>query len=134
MSTTLMSAPAVSDDTFIQADEAGEKLPVAYDRRIDLRERRMLWAGLVALDGAEMIRCTTDNIGPGGMHVTVPVGYGFAVGQRYEVLLSDDCEFARDGDEFDDGHYATVVRTQIATDLPTGKVSVGLRFDTPIII
>jgi hypothetical protein len=111
-----------------------EGLTVGYDRRTDLRMRQRKLASLVALDGSEMIRCTTDNIGAGGMHVTVPVGYGFAVGQRYEVLLSDDRPADPAESLFGDGQYATVVRTQIATDSPTGQVGVGLRFDTPLII
>ncbi|HEY3243589.1 MAG TPA: PilZ domain-containing protein [Phycisphaerae bacterium] len=112
--------------------EESAGLPVGYDRRADLRLRHRKWASLLALDGSEMISCTTDNIGPGGMHVTVPVGYGFAVGQRYEVLLSDNRQAPLD--EAGESQYATVVRTQIATQAPAGQVGVGLRFDTSIII
>jgi hypothetical protein len=111
-----------------------QDLPIGFDRRTELRQRHEESATLVALDGAELIKCSVDNIGPGGMHVTVPVGYGFAVGPRYEVVFGDLPVPTGLGTSMGDGLYATVVRTRIARSSPSGHVGVGLRFDSPIIL
>ncbi len=112
-----------------------QDMPIGYDRRNELRQRHGDSATLVALDGAELIKCSVDNIGSGGMHVTVPVGYGFAVGQRYEVVLGGSPSPSGIGSGYGgEGLYATVVRTRIARGSPSGQVGVGLRFDSPIIL
>ncbi len=102
------------------------------DRRLGPRRDGAYWASLLSLDGEEVIRCRPDNMGEGGMHFTAPIGYGFAVGQRYELLVGET-----DGSErhvVGEGHYATVVRTRFLMGEPGDQVGVGLRFDQPVVL
>ena len=108
------------------------------ERRTGVRSGSGLWASLLTLDGREMIRCAADNVGEGGMHLTSPVGYGFAVGQRYEVLLGRQDQDAPQSELLGEGHYATVVRTEfhMGTEDQPGRdhIGVGLRFDQPLVL
>ncbi len=104
------------------------------DRRIGPRCGQSYWASLLTLDGQEVIRCRPDNLGEGGMHLTAPVGYGFAVGQRYELLVGERDEAGAERRVVGEGHYATVVRTELLVEASGGQVGVGLRFDQPLVL
>lgn len=106
------------------------------ERRSSARRTDGLWARLLTLDGEEIIRCQTDDLGEGGLHLTPPVGYGFAVGQRYEVLLGGEGPDGQPTDLTGEGHYATVVRTEFLPDTQhqRGHLGVGLRFDQPLVL
>jgi len=107
--------------------------PAVQERRSGVRQQSGLWASLVALDGREMIRCPADNVAEGGMHLTSPVGYGFAVGQRYEILLQREEDDGQQSNLLGEGHYATVVRTRFLMG-GADRVGVGLRFDQPLVL
>ena len=68
------------------------------------------------------------------MLVSAPIGFGVAVGQRYELLLSDDESGGPAADLMGEGHYVTVVRTQVELNGSEDHVGVGLRFDQSIIL
>lgn len=104
------------------------------DRRVSPRRQRGYWASLLSLDGEEVIGCCPDDVGEGGLHLTAPVGYGFAVGQRYELLVGEDDGAGSRRKVTGEGHYATVVRTRFLMGEPGGQVGVGLRFDHPIVL
>jgi len=108
----------------------------ASERRSSVRRRGGAWASLVTLDGNPMLSCAVDDIGEGGLHVTSPVGYGFAVGQRYEVLLSRGNEPSAESDFLGEGHYATIVRTKFMLDRPEAGdgMGIGMRFDQPVVL
>ncbi len=91
---------------------------------------------LRTLAGAEVPARLIDNISEGGLRVTVPVGFGLAVGQRYEVLLRREGADDETDDVVAEGHYGTVVRTEIRLGGvgKSDRVGVGLRFDTPIVL
>lgn len=93
-------------------------------------------ATLRTLAGAEITGRQVDNISEGGFRLTVPVGFGVAVGQRYEVLLCRDDHDGEANDCIGEGHYATAVRTEImlADDGNKDRVGVALRFDTPVVL
>jgi hypothetical protein len=86
-----------------------------------------------------MLNCRIDNICEGGLHVTVPIGYGLGVGQRCEVLLSPQpTPPGAVAAGFGEGHYATVVRTQMHVEREDCArtddcVGVGLHFDQPLV-
>ena len=103
------------------------------ERRQGRREAMMLRGQLLRLGDAAPIRCQIDNVGEGGLHVVAPVGYGFAVGQRYEVLMTDIDPALLDSGPEAAGHYATVVRTEMCVGAPDDHVGVGLRFDQPLL-
>ena len=125
------SAPftEITDSGVIGSAAAGED-----DRRLGPRREGGYWASLLSLDGEEVIRCCPDNLGEGGMHFTAPVGYGFAVGQRYELLVGEDDGAGSQRRVVGEGHYATVVRTRFLMDEPGDQVAVGLRFDQPVVL
>ncbi len=110
-------------------DEIGE-------RRRWLRNTLPVSTALRTLAGAEVPARLVDNISEGGLRVTVPVGFGLAVGQRYEVLLRREDSDDETDDVVAEGHYGTVVRTelQLGGDGENDRVGIGLRFDTPIVL
>ncbi|MCH7814162.1 MAG: hypothetical protein IID40_09100 [Planctomycetes bacterium] len=108
----------------------------AVERRSSARRTDGLWARLLTLDGEGMIHCQADDLGEGGLHLTPPVGFGFAVGQRYEVLLGGEGPDGEPTNLTGEGHYATVVRTEFLPDAQNqrGHLGVGLRFDQPLVL
>ena len=104
------------------------------ERRDHLRRDAGFWVSLMSLDGSEVIRSRSDNVGEGGLRLTTPVGYGFAVGQRYEVLMGKEEDPGDQGGLTGEGHYATVVRTEFIMGDRGDQVGVGLRFDQPVIL
>ncbi|MCG3131077.1 MAG: hypothetical protein FLDDKLPJ_01852 [Phycisphaerae bacterium] len=124
---SFLPPPAESGMPF-QSDAATALLD---ERRTCSRADQRWDVTLVRDDGAAIGPYKSDNISESGLHVTVPVGYGLAVGQRYEVLIR---ESASSGGNcgFDDGIYATVVRTQVKAGGDQHCVGVGLRLDQPL--
>ena len=116
----------------------------AREQALDLIEERRLWprdtlpvsASLRTLTGVDMPPCSADNISDGGLRLTAPIGFGLAVGQRHEVLLRRAGPGGESCDLVGEGHYATVVRTEIMLggEGEDDRIGVSLRFDTPIIL
>jgi hypothetical protein len=116
----------------------------ARQQALDSIEERRRWprnippisTTLRTLAGIEIPACPTDNLSEGGMRLTVPIGFGVAVGQRYEVLLHPAGAEPGMADLVGQERYGTVVRTEImlASEGDDDRVGVGLRFDTPIIL
>lgn len=109
------------------------------ERREDHRRDMRLSACLIPLGSADDIHCTTDNIGELGMHVTVPIGFGIAVGQRYELVIAGPGAKSIGMGPLltGGGSYATVVRTELhvgEANASADAVGVGLRFDQPLVI
>ncbi len=127
MSTTLSS---MSPDGFSRPGSADAA--VLDERRCDDRVSRELRVTLIREDGSRIGPYPTDNLSESGLHVTVPVGYGLAVGQRYEVVLRDSN--SPPSLRIDEGLYATVVRTQMRTDAERNAIGVGLRLDQPLFL
>ena len=85
---------------------------------------------LLDLEGMTVLRCQTDNVSSGGLHCTVPIGFGLAVGQRYELRIrrpNDDVAAVRPAWA---GCYGTIIRTRLITDGITDRLAVALRFDS----
>jgi len=97
--------------------------PGMDERRAAPRVRKRVTAKVIGVGAAEVFRCTTNDINENGLYVEVPLSAGFRVGQRCEVVLSDDAG---------QGLYATVVRTEPIAQAPTPLVGAGLRFDQPL--
>ena len=110
------------------------------DRRSSPRVPLSMPASLIPLGSTELLNCRADNIGEGGVHLTTSIGYGLGVGQRYELLLrSEDAPSGVETPATGEGHYATVVRTEMQVGENGGKgaqdcVGVGLRFDQPLVL
>ena len=124
------ASPAVPTEFADAVDKA-----IEAERRGSPRQPLKVEACLIPLGGTDAITCVSDDIGTGGMHVTVPVGYGLAVGQRHELILAMPGASPGTGRVLTgEGHYATVVRTQLRLGQGADQVSVGLRFDQPLVM
>lgn len=121
------------DDSLAVATSA---LAEAYaERRTQPRIPDRLSACLVPLNGADEIVCETDDLAEGGIHVTVPVGYGIAVGQRFELKLAAPGASLGMGPLLTRaGHLATVVHSRLHVHDGEDHVGVGLRFDRPLAV
>lgn len=99
--------------------------PGMDERRAVPRVRKRLTAKVIGVGASEVFRCSTDDISENGLYVEVPLSAGLRVGQRCEVVLTDDAG---------EGLYATVVRTEPIAQVPTPLVGAGLRFDQPLFL
>jgi len=97
--------------------------PGMDERRAAPRVRKRVTAKVIGVGAAEVFRCTTNDINENGLYVEVPLSAGFRVGQRCEVVLTDDAG---------EGLYATVIRTEPIAKGPTPLIGAGLRFDQPL--
>lgn len=130
----ILEAPNAQADTTYDVAMRARILDSIEERRCAPRLRDPVAATLRPLGGTQAITCPADNISEGGMRITAPIGFGLAVGQRFEVILRGDDRGAVGSDLIGDGHYATVVRTEIVLDRGNrdDRVGVGLRFDQPV--
>ena len=99
--------------------------PGMDERRAVPRVRKRVIAQVIGVGASEAFRCSTDDISENGLYVQLPLSSGLRVGQRCEIVLTDDT---------DEGHYATVVRTEPIPQGPTPLVGAGLRFDQPLFL
>lgn len=99
--------------------------PGMDERRAVPRVRKRVNAKVIGVGAAEVFRCATDDISENGLYVRLPLSSGLRVGQRCEVVLTDDAG---------EGLYATVVRTEPIPQDPTPLVGAGLRFDQPLFL
>lgn len=100
--------------------------------------RRGVQCDLWLVDGASqsVVRCKTDDISDAGVFATAPVGYGLAVGQRYEIRIAATPEFAGTSPyQAPSLGYGTVIRLEF--DVAKGeshRVGFAIRFDVPQLI
>jgi len=99
--------------------------PGMDERRAVPRVRKRVTAKVISVGAAEVFRCTANDINENGLYVEVPLSAGFRVGQRCEIVLTDDSG---------EGHFATVVRTEPIPQGQTPLVGAGLRFDQPLFL
>lgn len=124
--------PRKARDKRESASDSASAMQVS-ERRDGDRQPLTLNACLIPPGSEDDIFCTTDDVGELGMHVTVPVGYGMAVGQRYRLLLAQPGSTIGMGPLLPtEGISATVVRAELQRD--TGRIGVGLRFDQPLLM
>ena len=103
---------------------------VVEERRSSGRIRAELAAQLVCVGATRTVQATATDIGAGGLFVQAPTESELAVGQRYEVVLTDEREEVAELSRFiGEGRFATVVRTErLAAESPSA-LGAGLRFD-----
>ncbi len=104
--------------------------------RTDRRDymRRTLGCDLCLLDlaGRSVLRCRTDDVSDAGIHAAAPVGFGLAIGQRYEVRMPGGSPEDGDGLLGISLGYATVIRTEVEVgDGDSDRIGFALRFDVP---
>lgn len=81
-----------------------------------------------------ILRCKTDDVSDAGLHANAPIGFGLAIGQRYEARIVNAGPRLRPNPEHltKSLGYGTVVRTemQIQGDRDD-RIGFALRFDVP---
>ena len=83
-----------------------------------------------------VLRCKTEDISDAGLYATAPIGYGLAMGQRYELRIA--CADSSGGASMEmvpSLGFATVTRLEI--DVCRGdahRVGFSMKFDVPQLI
>ena len=93
-----------------------------------------LW--LIDVAAQTIIRCKTDDVSDAGLHATSPLGYGLAIGQRFEARIAET-EPAQAASAFlaPSLGYATVIRIEIDVTGPSAhRVGFAVRFDVPQLV
>ncbi len=85
---------------------------------------------LLDLEGMTVLRCQTDNVSSGGLHCTLPIGYGLAVGQRYELRIRRSPDESPTARSSWTGCYGTIIRTRLISEGGVDRLAVALRFDS----
>ena len=93
---------------------------------------RRLTTKLVPFGSAPMICGTAADISEAGLFLHVPAACGVTVGQRYELLLSEQTADDNEPEVMSAGCYATVVRTAPLRQEGGPALGVGMRFDQPL--
>ncbi len=103
------------------------------DRR-DYARRRVacdLW--LIDRESQSVLRCKTDDICDAGLCASAPIGFGLAVGQRYEVKILPSPNTPPTSAHLAASlGYGTIVRSglEVLKD-QQGRVGFAVRFDAP---
>lgn len=116
-----------------------DRLPgdvACQEQRIYSRRKLECDVWLIDLAAETVVRCKTNDVSDADLYATSPVGYGLALGQRYEIRIA-----GRTADGKTSPHlapslgYATVVRTQI--EIGRGdphRIGFAMQFDVPQLI
>lgn len=105
---------------------AGAELREHHRREVS----QELW--LSDLSGETVLRCTCRDLSAGGLYATAPVGYGLAIGQRYELRLEPELDGGAGSFLLGDSlGYATIIRTYVDPHLGDDAVGFAVRFDSP---
>jgi hypothetical protein len=112
-----------------------EALPSVMDGRLPEDRRSeprqpvvgMLW--MVDHDGDTVLPCHCLEASPVGMRLRVPLGYGVAEGQRYELRSHLPGARPIEGFGLTGCRWATVVRAQVCLEGQAAHVDVGVTLD-----
>jgi hypothetical protein len=87
---------------------------------------------LIDPESEAVCRSRTQNVSDAGVFAMAPIGFGLAIGQRYEIRMA-----VGEGDSFITGGirslgYGTVIRSEmrVGRDHPD-QIGVAIRFDVP---
>ncbi len=103
--------------------------PPVADRRTESRAPAACELWMVGHQGGVILRCTCDNAGEHGMHLVVPLGYGIARGQRYELRSHFPGATPLTGFDFTRSRWATVVHTELLIGGGEDRLGVGVVLD-----
>jgi len=90
-----------------------------------------LW--LIDLESQSVLRCKTDDISDAGLCASAPIGFGLAVGQRYEVRIAPTPNAAPTSPHVASSlGYGTILRSgiEVLKDR-SDRVGFAVRFDVP---
>jgi hypothetical protein len=83
-----------------------------------------------------VLRCRTEDISDAGVYATAPIGYGLAVGQRYELRIACvNGSHAASAELIPSLGFATVTRLEIEVQRGDAhRVGFSMKFDVPQLI
>ncbi len=105
----------------------------ASDRRMGRRVPSLITTKLRCVGCRDLV-CEADEVGEGGIHLRVPLGFGLATGQRYELTFDTKSGLPELANVVGETRYATVVRTEVRLDTSPHEVGVGMCFDSPLFL
>ena len=113
----------------VAAPEPGTPATVA-ERRFESRQPIACDLWMIDHYGSTVLRCRCMETSPGGMRLRVPLGYGVAEGQRYELRshLPGSRMAATLG--LVGSRWATVVRTRLCIEEGEDHLDIGVMLDT----
>jgi hypothetical protein len=105
-------------------------VPPVYERRCEPRDLVDCDLWMIDHHGSTVLRCRCVEASPSGMRLRVPLGYGVAEGQRYE--LRSHLPGARSTSPFGviGSRWATVVRTRLCIEGGEDHIDAGVVLDT----
>ena len=103
----------------------------AYSRR---KAGFDLW--LIDTPSQSVVRCKTIDVCDAGLHATSPIGFGLAIGQRFETRIADAKLADRSSPQLAPSlGYATIVRIELQVDHgESHRIGFALRFDAPQLV
>lgn len=110
---------------------AGSSVPEAHVLERRFETRRPAYCDLWMIDhhGSTVLRCRCVEVSKNGMRLRVPLGYGVAEGQRYELRSHLPGAMPSTSLGLVGSRWATVVRTQLLLDEQGDHVEVGVVLD-----
>jgi hypothetical protein len=100
-----------------------------HDRRAEAREPVSIVLWMVDHYGSTVLKCQCIESSPSGMRLRVPLGYGIAEGQRYELRSHLPGSHPVEGFGVIGARWATVVRTQVRLGEDEDHLDVGVLLD-----
>ncbi len=111
------------------ATAALESSPYMDEKRFEPRRPVMCDLWMIDHYGSTVLRCRCLEVSQNGMRLRVPLGYGVAEGQRYELRSHLPGSHSRASLGLVGSRWATVVRTQLSLEGDDGHVDVGVVLD-----
>ena len=100
--------------------------------------RRSIQCNLWMIDGESqaVLRCKISDISDAGLHASAAIGFGLAIGQRYELRIANGGAGGMSSPHLATPlGYGTVVRSGIEVDEgEADRVGFAVRFDVPQLI
>lgn len=99
------------------------------ERRFETRRPVACELWMIDHCGSTVLRCRCLEVSKNGMRLRVPLGYGVAEGQRYELRSHMPGTPSRTSLGLVASRWATVVRTQLCLDENEDHLDVGVVLD-----
>jgi hypothetical protein len=105
------------------------ELPPGGERRFEARREVTCDLWMIDHHGSTVLRCHCADISRNGMRLRVPLGYGIAEGQRYELRSHLPGSRVDNSLGLVGSRWATVVRSQVCVDGVDDHLEIGVVLD-----
>jgi len=128
-----IGSPHVANPPTFEPWTPGAGCKLRSDQRDYARRKLQCELWLIDAGAAAVFRCKTEDISDAGLLARAPVGYGIAVGQRYELRIAPDLTTpVKTAHMAPSLGYGTVTRTKLHVgDGGEDVVRFAVRFDVP---